>query len=86
MITGVEWNHRGAQVVDETNDVLHRGGCHCGDVRFEVDAPRTLTVWDCNCSDCRMRRNLHFVVPRKALRMVSDEHGGHQGASALAEY
>ena len=54
---------------------VHRGGCHCGSVRFEVDAPASLVVWECNCTDCRMRRNLHFVVPKKALRLV--EHGAH---------
>ena len=61
--------------------VVHCGGCHCGLVRFEVDAPSDLTVWDCNCSDCRMRRNAHFVVPKAALRLTS------AGAAAgLAEY
>ena len=59
----------------------HQGGCHCGDVRFEVDAPSRLVVWDCNCSDCRMRRNVHFVVPADKLRVVSEG-----GVGALAEY
>ena len=59
----------------------HHGGCHCGDVRFEVDAPSRLVVWDCNCSDCRMRRNVHFVVPAEKLRVVSEG-----GVGALAEY
>jgi hypothetical protein len=30
--------------------VTHRGGCHCGAVAFEVQAPARLTVSDCNCS------------------------------------
>ena len=34
--------------------VTHRGGCHCGAVQFEVEAPRRLVVQDCNCSICRM--------------------------------
>ena len=34
----------------------HRGGCHCGAVRFEVIAPSKIIAWDCNCSNCRMRR------------------------------
>ena len=67
-------------------DVVHRGGCHCGAVRFEVDAPTKLVCWDCNCSDCRMRRNLHFVVPRLSLRLIEDEAGGDHGCSQLAEY
>ena len=24
--------------------VIHRGGCHCGAVRFEVEAPATIDV------------------------------------------
>ena len=67
-------------------DVVHRGGCHCGAVRFEVDAPTKLVCWDCNCSDCRMRRNLHFVVPRLSLRLIEDAAGGDHGCSQLAEY
>ena len=58
---------------------MARGGCHCGDVRFEADAPASLVVWDCNCSNCRMRRNIHFVVPSDKLRMLSEP-------AKLAEY
>lgn len=49
--------------------VTHRGGCHCGAVRFEVDAPPDLVVFDCNCSVCSMRRNTHFIVPESAFRL-----------------
>ena len=34
--------------------ITHRGGCHCGAVRFAVEAPARLRVLDCNCSLCRM--------------------------------
>ena len=27
--------------------VKHKGGCHCGKVRFEVMAPAILHVYDC---------------------------------------
>ena len=27
--------------------VKHTGGCHCGEVRFEVCAPEELDVYDC---------------------------------------
>jgi hypothetical protein len=38
--------------------------CHCGRVQAKFRRKRhlRLTVWDCNCSDCEMRRNLHFMV------------------------
>lgn len=32
--------------------VAHRGGCHCGRVRFEVEAAREMEVHECNCSIC----------------------------------
>mmetsp|Transcript_17262 Transcript_17262/g.24936 ORF Transcript_17262/g.24936 Transcript_17262/m.24936 type:complete len:137 (+) Transcript_17262:57-467(+) len=37
--------------------------CHCGKVtaEFRHDA-ESITAWDCNCSDCIMRRNVHFMV------------------------
>ena len=59
--------------------VVHRGGCHCGDVRFEVDAPATLQVLRCNCSICRMTGFLHLIVPASRFRLTA-------GADALAEY
>lgn len=59
--------------------VVHRGGCHCGRVRFEVDAPPRVQALDCNCSICRMTGFLHLIVPQRAFRLLS-------GADALAEY
>jgi hypothetical protein len=59
--------------------VTHRGGCHCGAVAFEVDAPARLTVSDCNCSICRMSGYLHLIVPRTRFRLL-------QGTEALTEY
>ena len=59
--------------------ITHRGGCHCGAVRFEVDAPAVLEVLDCNCSICRMSGFLHLIVPASRFRLL-------QGAAALSEY
>jgi hypothetical protein len=59
--------------------VTHRGGCHCGAVAFEVQAPARLTVSDCNCSICRMCGYLHLIVPRSRFRLL-------RGADQLAEY
>ena len=38
----------------QTDLITHRGGCHCGKVKFEVDAPTELEVQLCNCSICSM--------------------------------
>lgn len=59
--------------------VTHRGGCHCRRIVFEVDAPRVLTVQDCNCSLCRMSGFLHLIVPASRFRLLS-------GGSDLTEY
>lgn len=54
--------------------VVHRGGCHCGAVRFEVDAPARLEVFDCNCSMCaRLGGFLHLLVERDRFRLLQGE-------------
>ncbi|MFO1406022.1 MAG: GFA family protein [Steroidobacteraceae bacterium] len=50
--------------------VTHHGGCHCGAVAFEVDAPARVTVQDCNCSLCRMTGYLHLIVPASRFRLL----------------
>jgi hypothetical protein len=59
--------------------LTHRGGCHCGAVAFEVDAPARLTVQECNCSICSMTGFLHLIVPATRFRLL-------RGADALATY
>jgi len=59
--------------------VTHRGGCHCGAVRFEVDAPARIAALDCNCSICRMSGYIHLIVPATRFRLLA-------GAGALTEY
>jgi len=59
--------------------LMHRGGCHCGAVAFEVDAPARLTVQECNCSICSMTGFLHLIVPATRFRLL-------RGADALATY
>jgi len=46
--------------------VTHGGGCHCGAVAFEVDAPAKIVASDCNCSICRMSGYLHLIVRARA--------------------
>ena len=58
---------------DEKALVTHRGGCHCGAVAFEVDAPADLVVQACNCSICSKTAYLHLVVPRSRFRLLRGE-------------
>jgi len=59
--------------------VTHRGGCHCGRVRFEVLAPAQIQVAECNCSVCSMVGYLHLIVPAERFRLIS-------GRDALTTY
>ena len=58
---------------------IHRGGCHCGRVRFEVEAPSRIRVADCNCSICAKSGFLHLIVPKAQFRLL-------QGEDALTTY
>jgi hypothetical protein len=62
-----------------TEIMTHRGGCHCGRVRFEVDAPARPQVQECNCSICRMTAFVHLIVPASRFRLL-------RGEDALVEY
>jgi hypothetical protein len=62
-----------------TEHVTHRGGCHCGRVAYEVEAPARLLVHECNCSICSMTGYLHLIVPASRFRLL-------RGTEALAVY
>ena len=53
--------------------VIHKGGCHCGRVRYEVDAPADITADECDCSICRMSGYLHLIVPRNRFRLLEGD-------------
>ncbi len=53
--------------------VTHRGGCHCGAVAFEADAPAAIDALDCNCSICAKTGFLHLIVPRSRFRLLRGE-------------
>lgn len=57
----------------------HRGQCHCGEVTFEFYNSPEFVVWDCNCSICLMKRNVHVVVPASKFSLLS-------GADQLTTY
>ncbi|CAN1232113.1 Centromere protein V [Linum perenne] len=52
--------------------VNHNGGCHCGKIRWRVQAPSSVVAWNCNCSDCSMRGNVHFIVPSHSFELLGD--------------
>jgi hypothetical protein len=56
-----------------------QGRCHCGAVRFEVDAPARIDALDCNCSICAITGFLHIMVPHHDFELLT-------GRDALASY
>ena len=56
----------------------YTGGCHCGQIAFEVDA-EIAQVIDCNCSMCAKRGGLLAFVPVDQLRLKTS-------ATQLATY
>jgi hypothetical protein len=59
--------------------MLYCGSCHCGTIRFEVEAPAQLTVQECNCSICSKAGFLHLIVPKSKFQML-------QGQDSLTTY
>jgi hypothetical protein len=53
--------------------VIHKGGCHCGGVRFEVRAPAKVLVQKCNCSMCVKTGFEHLIVPAADFTLVSGQ-------------
>ena len=64
---------------DGASLVSHRGGCHCGRVVFEVDAPSAIEAYECNCSICEKSGYLHLIVSAAKFRLI-------EGADNLASY
>ena len=42
-------------------------------MRFEVDAPASIAVEDCNCSMCAKAGFLHLIVPKTRFRLLKGE-------------
>jgi hypothetical protein len=59
--------------------VKHVGGCHCGRVSFEVEAPAEIEAIECNCSICSKTGFLHLIVPKSRFTLI-------RGSESLSTY
>jgi hypothetical protein len=50
----------------------YTGGCHCGRVRFAVDADLA-DATECNCSVCTKKGFVHVIVPRAQFVLEAGE-------------
>lgn len=57
----------------------YSGGCHCGIVKFEVEAPEHFEANECNCSICSKSGYLHLIVPKSKFTLIS-------GSDVLSTY
>ena len=59
--------------------MIYKGRCHCGAVKFEVEAPEKIVCQDCNCSICSKSGFLHLIIPKSKFKLL-------QGGDNLTTY
>lgn len=52
--------------------MTHKGSCHCGRIKFEVEGEID-SAMACNCSICQRKGSLLWFVPRTALKLLTAE-------------
>ncbi len=57
----------------------YTGSCHCGAVKFEIEAPEKIRAEDCNCSICAKSGFLHLILPKSKFKLL-------QGEESLSTY
>lgn len=57
----------------------YTGSCHCGNVQFEIEAPKKLEVEQCNCSICTKSGFLHLILPKSSFNLI-------KGSEFLSSY
>jgi hypothetical protein len=64
----------------------HRGGCHCGAVRFEVALAPDFKGSRCNCSICAKSAVTGAIVKPEAFRLLTgqDALGGYQWGAKIS--
>ncbi|HYB12663.1 MAG TPA: GFA family protein [Myxococcota bacterium] len=53
-------------------ETVHRGGCHCGRVAYEVRGALE-RISQCNCSICTKKGYLHWIVSRECFKLLTPE-------------
>ncbi len=57
----------------------YSGSCHCGAIKFEIEAPEDLQVDECNCSICAKSGHLHLILPKDNFKLL-------QGNDSITSY
>lgn len=59
--------------------MIYQGSCHCGEIKFSVEAPQVIEADLCNCSVCKKSGYLHLIVPSSHFKLLV-------GKDKLVEY
>ncbi|MGI9292817.1 MAG: GFA family protein [Pseudomonadales bacterium] len=51
----------------------YQGSCHCGAIKFEIEAAKDLEVEECNCSICAKSGYLHLILPKTKFTLLQGE-------------
>ena len=52
--------------------MTHKGSCHCGQIKFEVQGTFDMAM-ECNCSHCSRKGYLLWFVPRTQFTLQTPE-------------
>ncbi|HEY3302679.1 MAG TPA: GFA family protein [Candidatus Binatia bacterium] len=53
--------------------MMYQGGCHCGQIKFEVEGD-IAQVMECNCTHCSRKGYLLWFAPREKLKLLTPEN------------
>ena len=53
--------------------MIHKGSCHCGAIKFTVNAPTHINVTRCNCSLCKKVGFLHLIVKKQDFTLLQGQ-------------
>lgn len=75
-------------MIDKRASEIYRGGCHCGAIAFDVEAPPRIECHQCNCSICRLTGYLHLIVPKTKFTLLrgQDSLSSYRFNSGVAEH
>ena len=67
---------------------IYSGGCHCGDVKFEVSLEHQPLLHTCNCSMCAKSAYIHLIIPNTSFKLLTDKEklSCYQFNSKIAEH
>lgn len=73
------------------NTHSYQGGCHCQDVRFEIDLAQRLEnteITVCNCSICEKTGFLHLIIPKSQFKLETswDNLSNYQFNKKIAKH